>query len=65
MLMSVFLVISTIAVSSALWRRFAQTRITVKAEEASDRAVSHAMAVMTASGFRYRNSLQAPRKEAT
>ena len=43
MLMSVFLVISVIAVSNALWPRFAQTRITVKAEEASDRALSTAI----------------------
>jgi len=46
-------------------RWFAQTRITVKAEEASDRAVSHAMAVMTASSFAIATRSKRPRKEAT
>ena len=65
MFRSVFLVISEIAVSNALYRRFAQTRITAKAEEASDRAVSHAMAVMTASRFAIATRSKRPRKEAT
>jgi hypothetical protein len=65
MFRSVFLVISEIAVSNALYRRFAQTRITAKAEEASDRAVSHATAVMTASSFAIATRSKRPRKEAT
>jgi hypothetical protein len=59
MFRSVFLVISEIAVSNALYRRFAQTRITAKAEEASDRAVSHATGRHDRIQLRYRNSLQA------
>jgi hypothetical protein len=65
MLMSVFLLITAIAVSSALWRKFAQTRITVKRRRAGDRAVSHAMAVMTASSFAIATRSKRPRKEAT